>query len=606
MLAEGPRGRPEMGGRDERAAGRQIVLAMITDADGRLAFANGDLLALGGWRWSDLSGRLWHEVLIAPEHRRRVVRAFDRAVTGKDGAACVEAPLRTSDGRVRMVAWSTTPSLDEDGRPTSVTSVGIDVTRWTEERDRLAAERDFDASHDRLTGLPNASTFRWRLGSELSAGRRLGRSTGVLLVALDRLRTVVETLGHEAGDQLVAEMGARLSDCVEAAAGAIAGRPLPPATPSGAPQPMNAWMVARWSDDEFAVLLPGLVFPEEAVYMARSIVATVAAPCTGSAAHLRLSAAIGIAVAPSDGDNPATLMRHAAVAEHAGRMSVEHMVRFELSLSQEAEGRLLIEQQLPLALERGELSVAFQPEVDAASHRIVGLEALARWHHPVLGEVPPVRFIPIAEEIGVIAEIGQFVLRSAVRHAAQWRSDGLGDVRVAVNVSAHQLTDRSLVAAVLECLDETGFPAHLLELEVTESAAMVDSQAAAEVLGELARLGVTISLDDFGTGYSNIGKLQNLAVSTIKIDRSFLLEDEANPAADPGALLHAVVTLGRNLGLRVIAEGVETEAQLNRLRTQGLDAYQGFLFSRPVPAAEILRLLRAGRPLGSENGIQIA
>ena len=602
MLAEGPRCRPETGGRDERAAGRQIVLAMITDADGRLAFANGDLLALGGWRWSDLSGRLWHEVLIAPEHRRRVVRAFERAVTGKDGTACVEAPIRTSDGRVRIVAWTATPSLDEAGRPTAVTSVGVDVTRWTEERDRLAAERDFDASHDRLTGLPNASTFRWRLGSELSAGRRAGRSTGVLLVALDRLRTVVEALGQEAGEQLVAEMGERVSDCVQAAASRTPSSTLP----TGAAEPMNAWMVARWSDDEFAVLLPGLVFPEEAVYMARSIVATVAAPCTGSAADLRLSAAIGIALAPSDGDNPATLMRHAAMAQHAGRTSAEHMVRFELSLSQEAEGRLLIEQQLPLALERGELSVAFQPEVDAASHRIVGLEALARWHHPVLGEVPPVRFIPIAEEIGVIAEIGQFVLRSAVRHAAQWRSDGLGDVRVAVNVSAHQLTDRSLVAVVLECLDETGLPAHLLELEVTESAAMVDAQAAAEVLGELARQGVTISLDDFGTGYSNIGKLHNLAVSTIKIDRSFLLEDEANPAADPGALLHAVVTLGRNLGLRVIAEGVETEEQLNRLQTQGLDAYQGFLFSRPVPAAEILRLLREDRPLGSGSGIQIA
>ena len=602
MLAEGAGCRPQVGGRDERAAGRQIVLAMITDADGRLAFANGDLLALGGWRWSDLSGCLWHEVLIAPEHRRRVVRAFDRAVAGKDETACVEAPLRTSDGRVRIVAWSATPSLGEDGRPTSVTSVGVDVTRWTEERDRLAAERDFDASHDRLTGLPNASTFRWRLGSELSAGRRSGRSTGVLLVALDRLRTVVETLGQEAGEQLVAEMGERVSDCV----GAAVGRTPSLALPAGAPEPMGAWMVARWSDDEFAVLLPGLVFPEEAVYMARSIVATVAAPCTGSAADLRLSAAIGIALAPSDGDHPATLMRHAAMAQHAGRTSTEHMVRFELALSQEAESRLLIEQQLPLAVGRGELSVAYQPEVDAVSHRIVGLEALARWHHPVLGEVPPVRFIPIAEEIGVIAEIGQFVLQSAVRHAAQWRSDGLGDVRVAVNVSAHQLTDRSLIAAVLECLDQTGFPAHLLELEVTESAAMVDAQAAADVLGELSRQGVTISLDDFGTGYSNIGKLHHLAVSTIKIDRSFLLEDEANPSSDPWALIHAVVTLGRNLGLRVIAEGVETEEQLSRLQPQGLDAYQGFLFSRPVPAAEILRLLREGRPLGSDPGIRIA
>jgi EAL domain-containing protein (putative c-di-GMP-specific phosphodiesterase class I) len=311
-------------------------------------------------------------------------------------------------------------------------------------------------------------------------------------------------------------------------------------------------------------------------------------------------------MAPLDGDNPATLMRHAAIALHAGRTTGERLARFELSLSQEAEDRLLIEQQLPLALERDELSVAFQPEVDALSHRIVGLEALARWHHPVLGEVPPVRFIPVAEEIGVIADIGRFVLRSAVRQAAQWRSAGLGDVRVAVNVSAHQLMDRSLVTVVLDCLDESGFPARLLELEVTESAAMSDSHAAAAVLSELARHGVTISLDDFGTGYSNLGKLHNLAISTIKIDRSFLLDDDANPTADPGALLHALVTLGRNLGLRVIAEGVETEEQLSRLQPQGLDAYQGFLFSRPIAAAEVLRLLREGRPLGCDTSSQIA
>ena len=332
--------------------------------------------------------------------------------------------------------------------------------------------------------------------------------------------------------------------------------------------------------------------------MARSIIATVAAPCTGFAADLRLSAAVGIAVAPLDGNTPTTLMRHAAIAQHAGRAVSEHLARFEPSFSREAEDRLLIEQQLPLALSRGELSVAFQPEVDASSHRIVGLEALARWHHPVLGDVPPVRFIPVAEEIGVIGEIGHFVLRSAVLQAAQWRAEGLGDVRVAVNVSAHQLRDHSLVGVVLDCLEQTGFPARLLELEVTESAAMADSRPAADVLGELARHGVTISLDDFGTGYSNLGKLHHLAISTIKIDRSFLLDDDVSPGADPGALLHALVTLGRNLGLRVIAEGVETEEQLSRLQPQGLDAYQGFLFSRPVAAVEILRLLREGRPLG--------
>ncbi len=599
MLAEGPRFQPGTQGGDGGAAARQIVLAMITDADGRLAFANGDLLALGGWRWSDLCGRLWHEALIPAEHRRRAARAFERALSGKDGAACVEVPIRTHDGRLRTVAWSATPSLGEDGRRASVTSVGVDVTRWTEERDHLAAEREFDASHDRLTGLPNASTFRWRLGAELTAGRGSGRSTGVLLVALDRLRTVVETLGHEAGDELMIEMGERISACVGAAEGGAGRR----AAASG---PASPWLVARWSDDEFGVLLPGLVFPEEAVYMARSIVATVVTPCSGCAADIRLRAVVGIAVAPEDGDSPAGLLRNAAIAQHAGRATAERLARFDPSLSREAEDRLLIERELPLALERGQLSVAFQPEVDAATHRIVGLEALARWHHPALGEVPPVRFIPVAEEIGLIADIGQFILRSAVRQAAQWRSDGLGDVRVAVNVSAHQLMDRSLVGEVLACLSETGFPPRLLELEVTESAALVDAHAPAEVLGELARRGVTISLDDFGTGYSNLGKLHHLAISTIKIDRSFLLDDEESPAADPGALLHALVTLGRNLGLRVIAEGVETEEQLSRLQPQGLDAYQGFLFSRPVAAAEILRLLRDGRPLGGEAGSRTA
>jgi PAS domain S-box-containing protein len=583
-----------------------MVLAMITDAEGRLAFANGDLLALGGWRWDDICGRPWHEVLIPPDDRRRVARAFDQAVRSGERAGCVEAPLQARDGRVRVVAWSATPSLDAAGRPITVTSVGVDVTRWTEERDRIAAERHFEASHDRLTGLTNASTFRWRLGAELTANRGAARSTGVLLVALDRLRTVVETLGQDAGDQLVCEMGQRIADCVQAAAGITAPLVTGVALDGATAPPTSPWVVARWSDDEFAVLLPGLVFPAEAVHMARSIIATVGAPCTGFAADLRLSAAVGVAVAPLDGDNPATLMRHAAIAQRAARNGGERLARFESSLSQQAEDRLLIEQQLPLALTRGELSVAFQPQVDALSHRIVGLEALARWCHPVLGEVPPERFVRVAEEIGVIGDIGLFVLRSAVRQAAQWRADGLGDVRVAVNVSVHQLRDGSLVGVVLDCLEQTGFPAGLLELEVTESAAMGESRPAADVLRELARHGVTISLDDFGTGYSNLGKLHRLAISTIKIDRSFLLDDDVNPAADPSALLHALVTLGRNLGLRVIAEGVETEEQLSRLQPQGLDAYQGFLFSRPVPAAEILRLLREGRPLGGPLQAQTA
>jgi diguanylate cyclase (GGDEF)-like protein/PAS domain S-box-containing protein len=593
MLAEEPRWRPGESAGDDGggAAARQVLLAMITDAAGRLQFANSDLLELSGWDWSRLAGRIWHEALIPEAHRRRVARAWERALQAGQ-PACVEVPLRAADGSTRIVAWSATPGEPGDGTPGAVTSVGIDVTRWAGERDRIAREREFEAAHDATTGLPNAASFRWRLSADLPAACATGASTAILLIRLDRLRTVIETLGHEAGQRLVAEMGERVSDCVEAASCLASRDRRGPARPSES-------MVARWSDEELAVLLPGLVFPEEAVFMARSIIAAVSQPCTECAGDLRLTAAVGIVVAPEDGDSVPALMRHAAIAERAARPTRERFLRFDPSLSQEAQDRLVIEQQLPLALERGEISVYFQPEVDAATRRIVGLEALARWNHPTLGSVPPVRFIPVAEELGLIADLGRFVLRSALAQASQWRREGLGDVRVAVNVSAHQLVDRSLVGDVVECLERTGTPAGLLELEITESAAMADSTAAADVLRELARLGVTISLDDFGTGYSNLGKLHHLAVSTIKIDRSFLLDDASDPAPDPGALLRALVALGRSLGLRVIAEGVETEEQLTRLEAHRLDAYQGYLFSRPVPGPEVLRLLRDGRPLGA-------
>ncbi|HYA00669.1 MAG TPA: EAL domain-containing protein [Candidatus Binatia bacterium] len=572
---------------------------MITDPGGRLAFANADLLSLGGWEWGQLAGRLWHEALVPAEHRRRAQRAFDRALRDGEEAGCIELPLRARDGRTRIVAWSACPSFDDSGHPAAVTSVGIDVTRWASERDRIAREKEFDASHDRATGLPNGSAFRWRLGAELPAARPSGRSTGVLLIGVERLRTVIETLGHEAGERLITEMAERVSDCVEVAVGSA--EETADALKRSAAQ--RAWMVARWSDHEFAVLLPDLVFVEEAVYMARSIIAAISSPCSETGGDLRLSASIGIVVAPSDGDSAETLMRHAAMAERGARSTAERLLRFEMALSEEAEDRLLIEQQLPLALDRGEISVVFQPEVDAQSRRIVGLEALCRWHHPVLGEVPPGRFIPIAEDVGVIADIGRFVLRSALSQAAEWRREGLGRIRVAVNVSSRQLLDRSLVTTVLDCLGETDTPPNVLELEITESAAMVDSHAASEVLRALASRGVTISLDDFGTGYSNLGKLHHLAVSTIKIDRSFLLDEAGTETVpDPGALLCALVTLGRSLGLRVIAEGVETEEQLMRLEGHSLDAYQGFLFSRPVPPAEVHRLLCEDRPLGAGLG----
>ena len=550
---------------------RRAVLAMVTDAAGRLAYVNRELLAFGGWSWADIAGRHWHDALVARGHREQARRDFESALSAEDGPGYIETTLRGADGRLRTVAWSSTASLDEYGNALTVTSVGIDVTRWAEERDRLTAEREFEASHDIITGLVNAATFRFQLGIELAALKDGNRSLAVLLIGIDRFRGVIETLGHEAGDRLLGEVAGRIEACGRGAT------------------------VARWTGDEFVILLSGADGSGEAIAVAESVVDAMSVPCTSCGTDFNLGASVGIVVAPQDGDNASTLMRHAAMAMRRAKSGngVRHAL-FSASLSEEAKERILLEQQLLGALARRELSVVYQPQVDAETHRIVGVEALARWTHPQLGSVSPARFIPVAEEMGLIGTLGRFVLQNALDQVREWRSQGLGEITVAVNVSAHQLSDLGFIAEVRRLLEESCTPAHLLEIEITETAAMADVASAAEVLRQLADLGITISLDDFGTGYSNIGKLNDLAVSTIKIDRSFLGGDGSTK---PEALLSALVALGRSLDLRIIAEGVETAEQLERLRAHELDAYQGFLFAHPLPAAEVGRLLDAGAPL---------
>lgn len=552
---------------------RRTVLAMITDARGRLAFVNRDLLAIGGWRWPEIAGRPWHEVLVAPDARDRARRAFEASIAGEQGPVYIEAPLLGADGGRRTIAWSSTATLDEYGNLLTVTSVGIDVSRWAEERDRLAAQREFEASHDPLTGLINNATFRFQLGVELAAARERVGDISVLLVGIDRFRAVIETLGHEAGDRLLREVAGRITAAVDGAT------------------------VARWSGDEFAVMLGDVAGPEDALALAQRIVEAMTPPCTSCETEFHLGASVGVVIAPQDGDTPTTLMRNAACAMRHGKAAGGHRhTLFQASLSSEARERMILEQQLHGALARHEIAVVFQPQVDARSHRIVGAEALARWQNPLLGEVPPGRFIPLAEEAGMIVQLGRFVLHTAMVQAARWRAEGLPEITIAVNVSAHQIADGTLVDDVRRILEETETPARLLELEVTETAAMTDIDTAAATLRSLSALGVTISLDDFGTGYSCLGKLNHLSVSTIKIDRSFLGGDGG--VANPEALVRALVALGRGLNLRIIAEGVETHEQLERLCNEGLDAYQGFLFAKPMPASEVRDLLRSNRPLG--------
>lgn len=562
-------GSPQMiGDARLRAILRNDLLAMVTDSRGCLTYVNPRLLELGGFQWADLSGRPWYDTWVPEGSRDRARRLFEEGLQDENIPAYVEALFLATDGSIRTIAWASSTTLDESGELTAITSVGIDVTHWVDERDRLAAKLDYDAGHDQLTGLANQESFRAELATAVAeASAAGGGHVAVLVLNVDRFHSVTEAVGHDVSDLLLREVAERISRA-------------------------DIRIAARFSGDEFAILLPPGRALSDAIEVTQSLIEAMREPCTIFATEFQIGASIGIALSPEDGTDATNLLRGASMAmRHAKGQGGDAFSLYRASLSRDAKDRMVIEHQLRGALKRGELSLHYQPQVDATSHRIVGLEALARWDHPILGSVPPTRFIPIAEQTGMITSIGLWVLRAACEQSREWRLAGIRMVPIAVNLSARQLASPTLVTDIRAILEATQTPPELLELEVTESAVMADMDAAAGVLRQLGAMGVDISLDDFGTGYSCISYLNYLSVKSIKIDRSFL---QASPVVeDANALVRALILLARSLHLRVVAEGVETDEQLQRLKNddEKCDVYQGYLFSRPLPATETRRLL---------------
>jgi diguanylate cyclase (GGDEF)-like protein/PAS domain S-box-containing protein len=556
---------------------RNEVLAMVVDVQGRLQYVNPGLLALGGWSWADIAGRLWFDVWVPAGERRRACLLFEAGLRKADAQGCFEMTFSAADGTARTIAWASRAGTDDDGTVVSIASIGVDVTCWADERDELAAKLDYNEAHDLLTGLPSDDLLRRKLSMALYDAHGGGHHVAAMVLTVDRFRSITEAVGHEISDLLLRDVAERLT-----------GR-APGAT------------VSRVSGDEFAIVFPGVPSPEFAMSAAQELMDAMRAPVTIFATEFHLEVSIGVALSSeSDGVDCTTLLRNAAIAmRRAKSEGGNSSAIFTASLSEDAMDRLAIEHHLRGAIERNELSVQYQPQVDADTHRIIGLEALARWDNPVLGSVPPARFIPIAEMTGMIGAIGLWVLRVACEQGRRWRAEGVPPVTIAVNLSARQLTDRTLVADITKILEDTGTPAGQLELEVTESAVMENMDTAADVLRELGALGIKISLDDFGTGYNCISYLNHLSVGTIKIDRSFL---QASPVVeDANAVVRALILIARSLHLRVIAEGVETDEQLERLKNddEQCDAYQGFLFSRPVAASVARSLLMREGPLAA-------
>jgi diguanylate cyclase (GGDEF)-like protein/PAS domain S-box-containing protein len=441
------------------------------------------------------------------------------------------------------------------------------------ERKRYEAELHHRATHDGLTGLPNRYLLTDRLEQALVHASRAGRHVAVLVLDLDRFKTVNDGLGHGTGDQVLKQIAARLARCLR-----------------------EGDTLARFGGDEFVAVLVDVARLDDVALVGQKILRALAHPLSIDGQELVTTTSIGAAVYPRDGGDAETLLRHADIAMYrAKERGRDNLQFYTQEMNVRTRESFEIETELRRALEREEFLLYYQPQVDLLSGRITGAEALIRWRHPARGMVPPDRFIPLAEETGLIAPIGEWVLDSACEQARRWQDEGLPPIRIAINLSARQLRQSHLARLVRQALWVNGLEARYLELELTESAVTHDPEEAAARLRELSATGVGIALDDFGTGYSSLNHLKRFPISRLKIDRSFVRGIAAN--LDDAAIVSATVAMAHGLGIEVIAEGVETGEQLNYLRQRHCDQAQGYYFSRPLPAGEFAALLLRGEPL---------
>jgi len=418
------------------------------------------------------------------------------------------------------------------------------------------------AFNDVLTGLPNRTQFLDQLGRRLTTAKENVESVAVLFLDLDRFKNVNDTLGHDVGDRLLIAVAQRIRRSVR-----------------------NADCVARLGGDEFTVVLSELADPAAAASAAQNICRTLAKPFQIDSHDIFVTASIGISVYPSDGLDVGTLVKHADTAMYRAKKTNTDFQFFEAAMEHSISERVRLENDLRRALERNELAVFYQPQARMDNGEIIGAEALVRWFHPTRGMVSPLEFIPMAEETGLIIAIGEWVLRTACAQMRNWMDKGMGHLRVAVNLSVSQLLEKDFASTVEQVLFDTGLPAKMLELEITESTLMEHAQDTLAILDRLRSLGVRLTIDDFGTGYSSLSYLKRFPVDIIKIDRSFVRDTPGD--ADDAAIVKGIIALAHSLRLEVVAEGVETREQLEFLRAQSCDILQGFYLSKPIPAQQL-------------------
>jgi diguanylate cyclase (GGDEF)-like protein/PAS domain S-box-containing protein len=479
--------------------------------------------------------------------------------SGNGAARVEERVIDTPANGQRLLHIKRLAVADEQGRPRYLLGIAEDVT----ERRAVEARIAHMAHHDPLTDLPNRTHFRERLCAVLERQHRHAEQAAVLCLDLDGFKGINDTLGHAAGDALLRAVAERLAHCVR-----------------------DEDTVARFGGDEFAILLARAPSPDAAGQLAARLVERLAQPFSILGQDVVIGASLGIAMLPGDGTTPDLLLNNADLALYQAKAERRGTFRFfEPEMNARIQARRSLERELRAALSAGALELFYQPLLNLQENRINACEALLRWRHPERGFIPPAEFIPIAEETGLITPIGEWVLREACREAATWPNE----IKVAVNLSPVQFRQQSLVPSVVSALANAGLDPKRLELEITESVLLADSDANLAVLHRLRNLGVRIAMDDFGTGYSSLSYLRTFPFDKIKIDQSFVRELGVNRHC--AAIVRAVAGLGADLGITTVAEGVETAEQRDHLQSEGCDEMQGYLFSRPLPVAALRQLI---------------
>jgi diguanylate cyclase (GGDEF)-like protein/PAS domain S-box-containing protein len=575
---EAKRDQVEALARFEATFASAVTGMVLIDLDGRIIDSNPAIQRLLGQAHCKLEGRRLSE-FVAPEDRRKTRAAYKRMIAKDESSLRMQHRFLGRDGEVLWVDVSASLVRDSELRKSFAIVMIQDDTQRKQAEAALVSQaqlNEYQALHDALTGLANRTLFRENVDHAIKAGCRNDCGAAVLVMDLDGFKEINDTLGHPAGDELLVQVGQRLHAALR-----------------------DADTVARLGGDEFGVLLPDVRRPDEVVLAVERLQATIEHPIELQGLSLSLEASIGIALYPEDGTNVETLLRCADGAMYQAKEEKSGWAFYDGSRLRRDTSRLTLMGELRQALDRRELVLYYQPKAALADGKVHAVEALLRWEHPHRGLVPPDEFIPTAQQTGLIKPLTLYVIDAALRQCRSWQNDGLR-LAISVNLSARNLLDPDLPGLVAGMLERWDVEPSLLAFEITESAMLHDPARTQLILERLAVMGIRLSIDDFGTGYSSLAHLKRLPVSEIKVDRSFVMNMEQDP--DDATIVRSTIELARNLGLDVVAEGVESERAWQRLKTLGCTTAQGYYLSRPVPAPELqIWLLQRRRALDTDT-----